>query len=264
MDQDRYSIDVIHAAIDILEAFNSNGNAPTKPSKLAQQTGINRTRTFRILKTLEMRGYVEADKNNDFQLSLKILQFAESVRARSVLPKVARPFLMELAQKTGDTVSLLVMHHANAICMDSFQGHYRLQVAVPIGQILPLHVGVSPKILLANLPTDERENLLQTIPLTPYTPNTLVNRDELRKVLDIILENGYAVDEEDFEIGVCAVGSPVRDQSGSVIAGITITTPKSRFDPQRREELIHFVTDVSNRISTGMGWKPNEEMDGPE
>lgn len=254
MDRDRYSIDVLNTAVDIIEAFQFNGNAPIKPGKLANQTGINRTRIFRILKTLEQRGYVEADGQNNFQLSLKILQLAESVHGKTELPKVAKPFLIELAQMTGDTVSLLVMNHGNAICLDSYQGHYSLQVAVPIGQILPLHVGVSPKLLLANLPLEEREQLIQTMTLTPYTPNTIVDRDELREVLKDIQEQGYAVDEEDFEIGVCAVGAPVRDHTRKVIAGITVTTPTTRFNTQRKDELIRLVIDVSVRISARLGW----------
>ena len=86
--------------------------------------------------------------------------------------------------------------------------------------------------------------------LTPYTPNTIVDRDELRQVLKKIQKQGYAVDEEDFEIGVSAVGAPVRDHTGKVIAGITVTTPTTRFNTQRKDDLIQLVINVSNRIST--------------
>jgi DNA-binding IclR family transcriptional regulator len=124
----------------------------------------------------------------------------------------------------------------------------------PIGRPLPLHIGASPKILLAHLPAEERKRIIQHMELVRFTPNTITDRCELDRRLAEIRTQGYAVDEEDFEIGVYATGAPVRDHSGCVVAGVTVTTPAVRYTPQRRQELITMVVQAASRISGQMGW----------
>jgi DNA-binding IclR family transcriptional regulator len=134
-----------------------------------------------------------------------------------------------------------------------------LQVATPIGQSVPLHVGASPKILLANAPEEERETLLKELSLQRFTPNTITDINELRRCLNEIREKGYAVDEEDYERGVYAIGAPVRDGTGRVIAGITITTPESRYSLERRETLIVQVLEAAREISRRLGFYEDGE-----
>ena len=208
-----------------------------------------------VLKTLEQRGYSELDPDTQgFRLGSKFLEFGKLVQGKDALRRVAEPFLMKLAQTTGDSAHLLIRFQDNAITVDRFQGHYRLQVATPIGQPLPLHVGASPKILLANAPEEERKIILKNLNLQRFTPNTITDKNELRRCLDEIRERGYAVDEEDYEMGVYAIGAPVRNDTGRVIAGITITTPESRYSLERREMLIEQVLETARKISRSLGF----------
>jgi len=250
----KYTIEVLDVTLDVIEYLAASGQEPQRHAEIARQLGIHRNRAFRIIKTLEERGYVEANpETQGYQLGLKFLEIGELVHERLDVGRVADRILMELAKKTGDVAQLLVLHGHSAVCIDSYRGNHRLQVAAPIGQPLPLHIGASPKILLAHLPEQDRERILQSIELTRFTPNTITDRDELRRCLDEIRAQGYAVDEEDFEVGVYAVGAPVRDHCGRVVAGITITTPESRYSPQRRQELIEMVTHAASRVSARLG-----------
>ncbi|MBL7065649.1 MAG: IclR family transcriptional regulator [Anaerolineae bacterium] len=253
--QGQYTIEVLDVALDVVECLLAAEGEPQRPGEIACQLGINRSRAFRILKTLERRGYVESDPQaQGYRLGLKFFEIGEQVRERLELRRVAEPVLMELAQNTGDVAHLLVLYGHSAACVDRYQGDHMLQVAAPIGQPLPLHIGASPKVLLAHLPENERERIIQEIELTPFTPNTITDHDELRRCLEEVRTQGYAVDEEDFEIGVYAVGAPVRDHNGCVVAGVTVTTPESRYSPQRCQELIKMVVDAANRISARLGW----------
>ncbi len=252
---DPYTIEVLDVALSVVEQMLAAGGQPQRASRLARQLGVHRTRVFRILKTLERRGYVEADpEGRGYRLGLKFLEIGAQVRERLNLRRAAEPILMDLARRTGDVAHLLVLYGHSAVCIDRYQGDHMLQVAAPIGKPIPLHVGASPKILLAHLPEPERERILEEIELTPFTPNTITDRDELRRCLEEIRAQGYAVDEEDFEIGVYAVGAPVRDHSGRVVAGVTVTTPESRYSPQRRRQLIEMVVDAAGQISARLGW----------
>jgi IclR family KDG regulon transcriptional repressor len=250
----KYTIEVLDVTLDVIEYLAASGQEPQRHAEIARQLGIHRNRAFRILKTLEERGYVEANsETRGYQLGLKFLEVGELVHERLDVGRVADRILMELAKKTGDVAQLLVLYRHSAVCIDSYRGDHRLQVAAPIGQPLPLHIGASPKILLAHLPEQDRERILQSIELTRFTPNTITDRDELRHCLDEIRAQGYAVDEEDFEVGVYAVGAPVRDHCGRVVASITVTTPESRYSPQRRQELIEMVTNAASRVSARLG-----------
>jgi IclR family KDG regulon transcriptional repressor len=249
-----YSIEVLGVALDVVERLLTT-REPQSTSKLARDLGINRTRVLRILKTLEDRGYVQVNsETQEYRLGLKFLEAGEHVRDQLDIYQVAKPVLRELAQDTGDSAVLVVLFGRSAVCIDAYQGENLLQAEDPIGQPLPLHIGASPKILLAYLPKEQRERIIDEMELPSFTPKTITDREELRHHLEEIRQQGYAVDVGDLEVGVCATGAPVRDYTGRVVAGITVTTPASRYDPHRRQELIERVIGAADRISARLGW----------
>ncbi len=259
-DHDPYVIDVVEVALDVIECLNGGVKA-FGASELAQKLGINRTRVFRILKTLDSRGYVDYDPDTQtYRLGLKFLAIGDNVRERLDLRREAEPILLELAAQTGDSAHLLMLRGQRAVTIDRRQGENRLQVASPIGQSLPLYVGASPKILLAHLPEAERERIIQSMEFESFTENTITDADELRHCLETIRQQGYAVDEEDFERGVYAIGAPVRDDTGRVIAGITITSPETRYSSQRRQELIVLVVEAAQKLSAKLGYQPDSRQ----
>lgn len=254
-DKGKYTIEILSVALDVVECLLDAGTKPLRASEIANQLGKNRTRVFRILKTLEQRGYCEFDEEAQaYRLGGKFVELGSQMRGELSLRKLAEPILYTLAQSTGDSVHLLTRNGNYAVPVDRYQGHHRLQVATPIGQAVPLHVGASPKILLANAPEEERERILQELTLEQFTQNTITDIDTLRQCLNDIREQGYAVDEEDYEIGVYAIGAPIYNDTGRVIAGVTITTPESRYSPDRKEKLIAQVLEAANEISTKLGF----------
>jgi DNA-binding IclR family transcriptional regulator len=254
-DSDPYVIDIIDVALDVIEHLSEDDSKVYRASEIARNLAVNRSRVFRILKTLDSRGYVEYDPHTQgYRLGVKFLHIGENVRERLDLRREAEPILVELARRTGDSAHLLILQGQRAVTIDRRQGENRLQVASPIGQSLPLHVGASPKILLAYLPEEERERIIRTLKLEPVTENTITDANELRACLEKIRQQGYSVDEEDFERGVFAIGAPVRDVTGRVIAGVTITTPGSRYSSKRRKELIDLVMDAGRRLSEKLGY----------
>ncbi len=252
--QDPYVIDIVGVALDVIECLNGESRA-YGASDLARRLGINRTRVFRILKTLEARGYVDFDPNTQaYRLGVKFLQIGENVRERLDLRREAEPVLVELARQTGDSAHLLILRGDRAVTIDRRQGENRLQVASPIGQSLPLYAGASPKILLAYLSEAEQDRIIRSTEFEAFTDNTIRNADQLRRCLKAIRREGYVVDEEDYERGVYAIGAPVRDDTGRVIAGISLTTPETRYSPGRRKELIALVIEAGRKLSEKLGY----------
>jgi IclR family transcriptional regulator, KDG regulon repressor len=255
MVDDQYTIEILDISIDVIEAFLDSRESHLGPSELARKLGINRTRAFRILKTLERRGYVElVDEGASYRLGLKFLIIGNKVQESIDIRSKARPILKELAIETGDAAYLLVLYGSQAICVDYYQGQYLLQATPPFDRPLPLHIGASPKILLAFLPEDEREKLLQNLVLDPFTDKTITDHEELRRKLDQIKEKGYEVDEGDFETGVYAIGAPVFDHNRKVVAGVTLTIPANRYSEERRSQTIEMVISAADQISRNLGY----------
>jgi DNA-binding IclR family transcriptional regulator len=255
-DNGRYVIDVLDITLNVIDMMASSEQESFSPAALAREFNINRSRMFRILKTLERRNYVEYSPITEtYRLGLKFLVLSENIRNRLSLRHEAEDVLKTMAAETGDAAHLVVLNGKSAIIVDLYLGDNNLQVAAPIGQIMPLHVGASPKLLLAYLPTNEREHILAHIELKQYTPNTITNLSTFRQILNEIRRIGYSIDDQEFEIGVYAFAAPVHDHSGKVIAGVTITTPAARYTPERREKLIQTVVAAGKKLSVRLGYQ---------
>jgi len=252
---DRYTIEILDVALNVIDKMASDQEEYHSLSSLARQFNINRSRTFRILKTLEGRGFVIYDpKTEMYRLGLKFLAISKNIRNRLNLRKEAEEVLKDLAASTGDTSYLIVVSGNSAIVVDRYSGDNMLQLAAPIGARLPMYTGAAPKILLAFMPEEQRERMINDMDLSSYTPNTITNKVSLRKTLAEIRKQGFAVDEQDFEIGAFAFGAPVFDHEGKIVAGVSITTPTARCSPERRTELIPLVIEAARKLSEKLGY----------
>ena len=254
-EDDRYTIEILDVALNVIDKMASDQEEYHSLASLARQFNINRSRTFRILKTLEGRGFVVYDpKTEMYRLGLKFLEISRNIRSRLSLRSEAEEVLKDLAASTGDTSYLIIASGNSAIVVDRYSGDNMLQLAAPIGARLPMYTGAAPKVLLAFMPEEQRENTINDMELSSFTPHTITNKDSLRKILVEIRTQGYAVDEQDFEIGAFAFGAPVFDHEGKIVAGVSITTPTARCSPERRKELIPLVIKAARKLSEKIGY----------
>lgn len=251
---DRYIIEILDVALNVLDELAYSQEEFYSLSEQARKLNINRSRLFRILKTLERRGFVDYDqKTESYQLGLKFLSLGQKVRENISLRREAEEILKNLAVDTGDTVYLIIASGNAAIIIDRYVGKKMLQMSAPIGAMLPFHVGAGPKLLLAFMPEDQRKHIIDTMQFTAFTPNTITEKKIFYKTLDEICRNGYAVDEQDYELGAYAFGAPVYDHEGKLVAGISVTTPTVRYNKQRRQELIYRVQLSAKKLSEKLG-----------
>ena len=257
-DDGRYVIEILDLALEVIDTMASNQEEYLSPAYLARQIKINRSRTFRILKTLERRGYVEYDpKTETYRLGMKFLSISKNIRDRVSIRREAEEVLKDLALITGDSSYLVISTGKAAIVIDRYTGDNMLQLSAPIGTQIPFHVGAAPKLLLAYMPEEERQQVLEQIELEYFTPNTITNKNQFLNTLAEIRTYGYSVDEQDYEMGAYAFGAPVFDHDGVVIAGISITTPSARYTNTRRGELISMVVEAARTLSKKLGYQDN-------
>jgi IclR family transcriptional regulator, KDG regulon repressor len=257
-EDDRYIIEILDVALNVIDTMAFNQEDSYSPSLLARQFNINRSRMFRIFKTLEHRDFVNYDpKTETYRLGIKFLEIAQNIRNRLNLRSEAEEVLKDLAAGTGDCSYLIIPSGNTAIVVDRYSGDNMLQLSAPIGSRLPLHAGAAPKVLLAFMPEEQRERVIDEMKLPVFTANTIRDKDTLRKTLSEIRQQGYAVDEQDFEVGAYAFGAPVFDHEGNVVAGLSITTPTARCSAKRRKELIAMVLATAEKLSEKLGYQSN-------
>lgn len=253
---DRYSIAILDVTLDVIEKMAHSEEEFHTPASLARKLNINRSRLFRILKTLEQRGYVDQDPaTGNYRLGLNFLSLSQHIQEHLSIRREAGSLLSELADGSGDCVHFLILSGDTAVVVDRYIGENSLQATQPIGKPIPLHTGAAPKLLLAFMPAGERENVLKRISLDRFTDHTITEIDQLRTELDQIRNSGVSIDHEEFEPGVFAYGVPVFDFTGNVIASISIAIPVSRNQPERCEIIIQMLTSTARELSFRLGYR---------
>ncbi len=256
MSESRYTIQSLDAALDVIESFLVGNGGPRGVTEISRETGLNKSRVFRILDTLAGRGYITQDPLSlKYSLGPGCLRIAEGYRQGLDLSRLSRPILLELAEESGDAAHLLVLFADQAVTLDIQRGRNFLQASESVGQAFPLYIGCAPKILLANLPEVQRSQIIDNMDIQIHTKHTTPSREALRQELEIIRRQDYWVADDDYEAGIFAVGAAVRDQSGRVVAGISLTTPNIRHTPQREQENTRLVIEAAARLSAAMGFR---------
>lgn len=227
-DKENYLIQSVSHALDILESFTKTDDE-LGVTELSKRLGLHKNNVFRLLATLEHRGYIEQNRETEnYRLGPKTLQlgaiFIEQLECR----RLARPILEELMANTGETAVVAVLRASKVIYMDSVETDRTVRAVSRVGAMLPAHCTAVGKANLSFISPAEIEHLYPGNELPAVTPRTLRTRDALLSELKKVKERGYAVENEECDLDVKSVAAPVRDFSGGVIAALGIVAPANR------------------------------------
>lgn len=248
----RYRIKVLEKALAVLELFDEQGKELTL-TEIAQGLGLNKTTAFRIVTVLDETNYLEkAPRSMKYRLGFKLFHLGSLVEGGAELKRRARPILDELKQACDETVHLVVLNRGEALYLDKLEGRKTVRVVSRVGMTLPAHCSGVGKVLLAHLPDDAVESIVREKGLKRFTPNTITDRSALRAELRRIRDRGYALDNEEIEIGLRCVAAPISDGSGTVIGALSISGPTFRFEGKDAERLIAHALRAAGRVSEVM------------
>lgn len=260
-DTARYRVDAVVKATALLGAFAGPPHR-FNLTELSQRTELSKNQTFRLLQTLLGVGFVRQDtRTKVYSLGPGMYRLLGAVQESDELVLAADETMDWLSNETGETINLITRDSADyAVCVAKRESEQRLQITARLGKRFRLHAGASPKLLLA-FSGDERieKYLARQQPLPALTPYTIVDPGELRREISRIREEGYAISEEDLDLGACAVATPIRDKSGAVIAGISLAVPAARFGVAERERYVEIMLDAGKRISAALGYDAARE-----
>lgn len=250
---------VIHSAQRTLQVLLSFGKPPFRYSlaELVQATHFEKNQLYRSLKTLESVGFLAVGSDGRFGLTkvVNVLGAASTVGRSSSLVAVATPYLDELAERSGESVNLGALAGDQVICVDYRESASMVRLMLSVGQAGMLHAGAVPKAILAFLPAAQREQYLARLPSLPrYTNLTIVDVNALRADLETTRARGYSISEGEFDESALAVGAPIYDDAGAVIAGVSTGGPRFRVARQQVSVLGRMVIETANAISRAMGY----------
>ena len=251
-DPNEYNVRAVERAIQIMGCFD-NEHSERGISEISEVVGLHKATAHRIVTTLVNYGYLErAADGQKYRLGIELAHLGFKVIRRMDLRREAIPYMEELVRKWGETCDLSIFDQGKVFYLEVLRGHHALTISAAVGQRLPAHCTANGKLLLAHLPSEELDTILSQ-PLDSYTDNTVTSPDEIRRQLENIRDQGYAVDYEEYELGICAVAAPICNSRGNVIAAIGSPSPTQRMTPERISEIALAFKEAAREISRRMG-----------
>lgn len=251
-DKDPYLLASLHRGLEVIDCFATQDSWGL--AELAAHLGQNKPTIFRVLHTLELFGYLTKDAaTGRYVLGLRFHALGAAAVRHEQLRWQALPPLQDLAESTGETVHVGILHEGVVVTVQIVDGTHAVRMHSSVGKRSPAHASALGKVLLAHLPDAEVEALAARHGLARFTEHTLTTMEALREALHRVRQEGYARDMEEVEIGLRCISAPITDHSGRPTAALAISAPASRMDPARVAELIPQVKATALRISRMLG-----------
>ncbi len=244
----------VHKALDILEALAGTADGVSL-AKLSQELNMHPSTVHRLLKTLMERRFVRRDPlTRQYALGFRLVELGSAVPYQTHLIETARPILTALVQDVGETANLVVRYQDDAVYIDQVQCNAVVTAFTQTGARAPLHCTGVGKVFLAHSSPGDFERFIEGASLPAYTSHTMTNPYVLKEHLERIRKQGFALDNEERELGTHCLAAPVRDASGAVIAAISVSGPAQRLQENRLNSVASQVRRAAAEISTRMGF----------
>lgn len=246
MKQAKNPVKAVETTIEILTALKDLDTATI--TTLAEELGYTTGTIHNHLSTLEENHFVVKDDNR-YYLGVRFFEFGEYIKKRKTIYKVGMSEVDKLAEETGDIGSMLIEEHGRGVYLYRARGEHALHLDTEVGSRVYLHNTALGKAILAHLPSQRVEAIVEQYGLPRSTPNTITEPKVLFDELATIQEQGYAVDREERADGVYCIAAPVLTNKEKVLGSVSVAGPVSRMkDDQHRMEVQELVQNVAKVV----------------
>ncbi len=254
-DKTNYVIQSVAHSLDVVEQFFGDVDE-LGVTELSKRLNLHKNNVFRLLATLEARGYIEQNKaTENYRLGIKCLHLGRRYIHHMGLVRQARPILADVAKKCRESAFVAIARRDGVVLLEAAEPDDRaVRISPPIGQTLPLHCTAIGK---AHLAFDVEEQLRSTLPehLERYTESTIVDREALLGQLHAVARDGYSVDCGEFLEDVTSVAVPIRDYTRSVVGSLAVAGPAYRIGIERiNTEIAPLITEAGRELSHRLGY----------
>jgi IclR family KDG regulon transcriptional repressor len=249
-----YTITAVDRALALLEVLAEKPGIGV--TEIASLTGNTKSLVFRLIYTLERRGYVIKDPTTrTYTLGYRPLYLAANAHDQLAVLRAAEPFLDVLAARCDGNVNLIVRDGLNSVCVAVRESLPPTALYAKVGRRGPLHVGGCPPIMLANAPDDVIETVLAG-PLERFTEASIVDPVALRRKLDEIRTSGFNESHGDLDPDAFSFAAAIQDASGDVVASVSVAGFNASLTDDKAQTYRRLVRDTAQRISAAMGYRP--------
>ena len=247
-----YFVEAVDRALNLLLTVSQEADLGV--SEIARRSGDSKARAFRLLHTLEARGFLtRSDDGVGYRLGVAALALGSSAAKHLDIVQLAQPLMAELGAKTRETVQLRLLDRHESICVAKWEPGRDIQVNAVIGRRRPLHVG-SSTVLLAWLDEDAREAYLRG-PLERFTVNTIVDAKKLRQRVEQIRRAGVAISRGEVTEDLISFSAPVFDAQDRIAAALNVGVPANRAPESKHAEMLEMVKRTAHNISQAIGFR---------
>lgn len=244
----QYSSKTLARALDVLECFRHE-HVKLSLKEISGQLGCSESALYRILVTLEFRGYLVQESNGAYRISPRLLH-GKARENTARLQEVAKPHLEMLAARFNETASLACLFEDRIQVVDTVETLHSMRSTNRPGRLLPPHCSSMGKAITAFQSPEKINRLLEVYGLIRRTSNTITDRVALSAELARIREQGYAVDREEATEGSFCIGAPVRCQRNPVVASVSLSMPILRFTAELEEPIEAAVVATASAIAS--------------
>lgn len=241
----------LERALNIMEIIKEEGCIEV--NELAGRMKMHRSSIYRIIAVLQKKGYVRHNSDNGkYSLGLKFLEMAEGILFHQELISLALPVMEKLTQRTRETCHLMVLDQGEVFYLAKVESPETIRMHSKVGIRMPAYCTAGGKVLLANLPRNKQQSILKGIQLKSFTPNTVTDPNKLMEILQSVLANGWAVDNEENEKGIMCLAAPIKRSDEEVVAAVTLSCPTFRTSSEDLDSYIEAVKEAAAEISLAL------------
>lgn len=238
--------------LSVLESLCVDGDAGI--TELSAKLTLGKSSIHRFLSVLTELGYVHKNATNGkYAATLKVFEIGAMVRGRIRLVQLAHPYMEELGKQFHETINLAFFEQGEVVYIDKVESAETLRMDLAIGRRVPAYCTALGKVFLASLSQEDREAYFQSEKLTAYTEKTITSLKELRKKLDKVRTDGFAIDDRELDEGIRCIAAPIRDEVGKMVAAMSIAGPSMRMTMERLKSLRKPIMEVTKEISRKLG-----------
>lgn len=235
-------------AFQVIEMVAQAGRVTT--AGIVSALAIPKTTAHRLVSNLEEFGFLEHGmERGRYQVGARLLELATNILAVSASSGPIHALLTELSRLTAETISLGVLRGSEVVYIDSAIGRSPLTLNFQKGHRTPAYCTSSGRVFLASMEKKQLDAYLLSGPWEPFTPNTIVDPEQLRAEIMLARKNGYAVNDSEFALGVVGAAVPIMGPNGRVIACLSISAPKARKSLEDIKSLIPVLQAAAQRVT---------------
>lgn len=229
---------------------------PVRLEELIKMTGFKKATCHRLLQTLLSENLIVKKAGTKlYTLGPKLITLGLSALDRFDLHREALPLMNGLRDITGESVNLSILDGHEILTIERIRSVHLYNMSIGVGSRLPIYCTSQGKAVLSFLSQEKQKEILQKIDLTPMTHKTIRSKTVLRKELAKIRAQGYAVNREEFEVGIGAVAAPILSHSGEAVASLNISFALARHpEPEFISLLVEKVVDSCRQLSFFLGY----------